>query len=339
MNLNDILRPASRHLAVAFVLCMLVSARAAAQGADGSVRLVNVMGASTGACIEIDGVDRCAGPDSATAHVTGVATGEMVAAFSIAGGPTPVETNATLGVAGDSLTSLVVMGPFTGAGPRVLQLFTPVDTVLPESVSMLRIVHAAHASDIGRLDVVFRSFDGSRIRRDTLAYARVNDYLPVPPGPINVFGYYSDRADTRLILDELGAIPPGVYATALITGTMADGSIGVHLLIDSDTSAQALVRFTDQSTLGAPFADAPRVSLAPSPATDRARISLTLEQGDHVRAEVIDLMGRIMATCEESMSAGDRMMTIDVATLSAGAYVVRLSGTRGTYGCLPLLVQ
>ena len=72
------------------------------------------------------------------------------------------------------------------------------------------------------------------------------------------------------------------------------------------------------------------VSVAPSPARDRVRISFALPATGRVRIVLYDLAGREVATLvDRIVSAGRHGVTRDVSGLASGVYFVRAVDTEG----------
>ena len=62
----------------------------------------------------------------------------------------------------------------------------------------------------------------------------------------------------------------------------------------------------------------------PSPASTTATIGFTLPTGEDARVEVLDLLGRRVATLGDGFrAAGAHTVTLDAAALPSGGYVVR----------------
>ena len=63
----------------------------------------------------------------------------------------------------------------------------------------------------------------------------------------------------------------------------------------------------------------------PNPSAGRTQVVLSLDRGMTVRAQVVDLTGRVVATLAEgSLSAGDTTLELDATRMAAGVYVLRV---------------
>lgn len=70
---------------------------------------------------------------------------------------------------------------------------------------------------------------------------------------------------------------------------------------------------------------ADRLTLSPNPAARTSTISVHLGVASEVRVAVYDALGReVLASPARTLSAGDQRVALDVSTLPAGAYVVRV---------------
>jgi hypothetical protein len=71
--------------------------------------------------------------------------------------------------------------------------------------------------------------------------------------------------------------------------------------------------------------DALALEIAPVPASERVTLTLTLPSTSEVTIELVDAEGaRARAPTNDSLSAGPHRITLDVATLSPGAYRCRV---------------
>jgi hypothetical protein len=316
----------------ALLLCgpSLVRAQTAGRAGAGAARLVDVTLGSASACATIEGSERCAELFGATDRIEASAADTTTLAIVVHGAGGDTTVGAPYAIEADSMTTVLVMGERPRYAARVITLRAPLRAPLADTVSMVRIVHAVPDADVGRLDVVFRMVDAARIPLLRFAYGSVTDYVPVVPGAFNVYGYYSDRASTEMVLDEGGEMPRGAYVTAVITGRKSDGTLGVHLLIDSDSAGGPLERLDDRSTLGVPPKEAAHVlAVAPNPSDGAFVLEVPIALGDHVTAAVVDALGRLVRRIAWDAITSERTMRIDLAGAPAGSYRVRIAGERG----------
>ena len=91
-------------------------------------------------------------------------------------------------------------------------------------------------------------------------------------------------------------------------------------LVVSSSPAAAPARLAaataDQVTVSAPF---------PNPATTRATLRLGVPHDTRVTARVYDVLGRVVVTVPEQSLTGEATLALDLAGLSAGTYLVRVT--------------
>ena len=64
----------------------------------------------------------------------------------------------------------------------------------------------------------------------------------------------------------------------------------------------------------------------PNPASGRASLSLTLDRPQHVRATLVDALGRTVAVLHDGEAAGVVSLAVEASGLAPGVYVVRVVG-------------
>ena len=137
----------------------------------------------------------------------------------------------------------------------------------------------------------------------------------VVPAQISVFGpatWYDFFGDTATTL------PAGTQTITLQPGEF-------HVWTDTDVpSPEPGIITPDEEGV----ADASGLALAayPNPATRAATVRFTLDAGQDVRLEALDVLGRRVALLVEGpQSAGPHSIALDTSALPAGVYVLRLS--------------
>lgn len=123
---------------------------------------------------------------------------------------------------------------------------------------------------------------------------------------VRVEGFHSGQA-----LD--GALVQLYFAGAPVDQFVTDAN-GVVDFTVSGVSAETLP--TADFRVGAPW---------PNPAADRAHVPVTLDRGGPIEAELLDVLGRRLARLGELRSAGTHELTVDMAGLARGLYLVRLT--------------
>jgi hypothetical protein len=81
-------------------------------------------------------------------------------------------------------------------------------------------------------------------------------------------------------------------------------------------------------TIGVDEHDAPRISLAPNPASDDALITGVAALGAEVSVSIQEASGRAVRTLT-SVSSAINTLRLDLSTLSAGSYLITVSGPNG----------
>ena len=68
----------------------------------------------------------------------------------------------------------------------------------------------------------------------------------------------------------------------------------------------------------------------PNPASGRAGMTLALDRPQHVRATLVDALGRTVAVLHDGEAAGVLALSVDAGRLAPGVYVVRVAGATAT---------
>jgi len=67
------------------------------------------------------------------------------------------------------------------------------------------------------------------------------------------------------------------------------------------------------------------LAVVPNPANDRAQLHFDLIDADHTRIDLLDVLGRTIATLHDGqLAAGQQRFTLPVGELRGGIYFVRL---------------
>lgn len=75
------------------------------------------------------------------------------------------------------------------------------------------------------------------------------------------------------------------------------------------------------------------ISLFPNPANDQLNVEIDMTTPDPIRIEVLDLQGKTIQTLYQGQaSLGTSFIAMNTSALSNGFYLVKISGTKGTYG-------
>ncbi|MBK8196305.1 MAG: T9SS type A sorting domain-containing protein [Lewinellaceae bacterium] len=67
-----------------------------------------------------------------------------------------------------------------------------------------------------------------------------------------------------------------------------------------------------------------RVSLAPNPATDAARLSVNVPASMEAQVSIVNMLGQTVQRRNVRLTEGDNTIGLDMQQLAPGTYVVRL---------------
>ena len=121
------------------------------------------------------------------------------------------------------------------------------------------------------------------------------------------------------------------------TATLTDGDTGETVDLrtagglsftasETDWAARFTVRVAPRSTAGAETPALARLGAAvPNPAADAARVALTVDRPQHVRAELFDALGRSVGVVLDAVVDAPRDLVVDTRALAPGVYVLRVS--------------
>ena len=133
-------------------------------------------------------------------------------------------------------------------------------------------------------------------------------------------------------------LPDGAAATLRdeVTGRTVDLTAATDYAFTVDAAQDWADRFTLVVTPdgavategGAPAAFA--LSAArPNPASGQTALTLTVDRPQHVRASLVDALGRTVAVLHDGEAVGTLTLAVDAGRLAAGVYVVRVEGADG----------
>jgi len=246
--------------------------------------------------------------------------------------------DSSLEIRGDTLTTVFAVGTVADLtlGAVVLETIRA-DTPAP-GTSHVRLLQAC--PDCGPLDIGITPGSGPTQGINAIVFRQSTEYLQIPPGPINVKIYADGGTDP--ILDVSGTLPSDEVVTAIVTGTVAGGSLGVNLLVDSqDGEQRPMILLTRSTTSVWTDPTSPNaLSVVPNPAPLSTTISYMLPRTTSIRIEVFDLLGRVVAVAEPGpQHEGPHGVVISTAGIPSGRYVVALHAADGTpIGHAPLTI-
>ena len=156
--------------------------------------------------------------------------------------------------------------------------------------------------------------------------------LPAATGAM-ALAFTATHAGTYTITAEATDLPATATLRDLVTGDVATLTDGYTFTSDATDWTDRFVVSFGRTTAGEEVATARSLSAPrPNPAMNRAAMTLRLPAAEHVRATVVDALGRSVATLydAEAPAGADIALDIDTARLAPGVYVVRVQGTTFT---------
>ena len=141
-----------------------------------------------------------------------------------------------------------------------------------------------------------------------------------------------DGATYRLTWPTTEALPAEWALTLLDGDTGATVDLGTAAHYDFTASAgewteRFTVRVADRAVAGESAPAVARLSAPrPNPATAEARLSLTVDRTQAVRADLYDALGRRVAAVFAGTVEGERDLAVDTRGLAPGLYVLRVVG-------------
>ncbi len=240
---------------------------------------------------------------------------------------TPLESD-SVDLAADTLGTAFALGSQSIDSLFLLILPTDLNASIPAGQTMFRLLDAA--PDTGAVDVHVTYSDGSDIVYRGMHFTAFEQYAMVPAGATSV--EITPAGGTAPILTVAGTVPPDAAVTMILTGQMADHSLGVNLLVESDTMAQepmllfgAVQSVTTTSTLES------GLTVAPNPATTTVRFRFTTSVAGDVAIDLYDVTGRRVASVPAgTQPAGTHEVSVPTSMLASGTYsaVLTRSGRR-----------
>ncbi len=289
---------------------------------------VQVYNPSGGAFVLLSGATRLAVWQGAFAELVPTAAGQpMTVTYAYAstdtGAPPPFYGR---GTAGDPSVRFALTGTLT-AGVAVT-----------DSAAVVRLVAGAEAGwdpfDLSKLTPLAAGYAtlAPVIDRDGTPYRLAIDSRPFAAQRVSLALRTTAAGTFRLswTVD----LPDGWTATLsdTQTGSVTDLASASEVPVTTtgavDDERFVLVLTPSRATAGA---EAPALALglsapAPNPATGRSGLVLTLPTAEHVRAVVVDALGREVATLYDAEAQGTVRLSVDAARLAPGVYTVRAAG-------------
>jgi len=230
-------------------------------------------------------------------------------------------------VGADTLTTAILVGT-QATGYSVVSLSTPMLDQVSEARSRLRVFHAANSS--GAFDLLLKLSDGSSQQFPGVPFKGSTDYQELPYGPVVAELYRS--GEQVPFARKRGYLPVDSQVTLMILGASED-SVGIALLVDTDSNYQAVKFWPDAGTTGVTSEHAVTreskglsVMVYPNPTHDKVRVSFRLAQGSAVQVELCTLNGSVVTLLpKQAYAAGEHELLLPTETLPAATYLLRLS--------------
>jgi hypothetical protein len=130
--------------------------------------------------------------------------------------------------------------------------------------------------------------------------------------------------------------PDGTYVDSIGPDADGDGNADPiydpYILVDNTATPPTVTAVDGTGEIDVAIEGGPALASGvalsaprPNPSAGQTSIVLSLGRGMTVRAQVVDLMGRVVATLAEgALSAGDTTLELDASTMAAGVYVLRV---------------
>jgi hypothetical protein len=288
--------------------------------ARGRFRTVNVMQGGADLCAHFSGNDSLCLPYRTASHHYVDYAGLMAEKIEVeweGGGRGNIQPTA---LRPDTLTTLFALGR-AGTHITIAQfLETPLNQPVSSGRAMLRVLNAAYGSDVDSI----RLYNGIELLFSAHPlFSEVTSYRSVPSGMINVPIYRGTG-----VREVQGLVPEGHYATLIIRGS--DDSIGIDLLIDSDSADQIpLIHFNQIASVASTGTITSELTLTPNPANELVTVILPLQREESVEIEIHDSRGTMVRRQEALGVPGTQGITISTSQLPAGMYEVVVRNGKG----------
>ena len=195
-----------------------------------------------------------------------------------------------------------------------------------QGTTALRFFHAS--PDAGPLDVTVQASDNSTTPFSNLTYKAGTGYLTLPSGEATVTVRTTAATGNVLRLIAEGELSDGEPVTAIVSGTVADNSLSIHLLRDADGAAQKPMVLLERTSVSV---DEPATgggvvtALLPNPVSAETRLRYELSERADVGIDIYNAGGERVFSVEEGFrEAGRHESILSVSGLPSGFYTVLL---------------
>jgi len=228
----------------------------------------------------------------------------------------------------DSLTTLVITMP-EGASqiPVPVVLRRTLDRMPTPGHTSLQVVHVS--PDLGAIDVDIVQHDTVRSTMPGLQFGAHQGYVEIPSGSWTL-RLHAPGGEYRFV----GGVLADASVTAIVDGSVADSSLGVDLLVETNLLEQepmiALARVPTSEVRWSHSHRIAPTTILPNPTTGMARLAFSLDRARPIALIVYGTMGT--RVCEPVMLPGQEginMVPIDLTHLAAGAYRIVVEDPAG----------
>lgn len=117
-----------------------------------------------------------------------------------------------------------------------------------------------------------------------------------------------------------GGTSHGIYF--MEDNQFADDSLGIRMAVDS--------ALADANGIDVLLIEPFPTTLYPNPAVGNVELNFLASGNETITIEIMNVNGQAVQSVQKNASFGPNTFTLDVSTLAAGAYVVRINSSRGS---------
>ena len=146
---------------------------------------------------------------------------------------------------------------------------------------------------------------------------RMGESATLSAGGASVY-FWSNGRDDAWVAGNSVTVSPITTTTYTVVGFSDDECPGI---------ASVTVEVTDgPSSVETPSVASTALSIAPNPAIGEITLEMTLARRSSLEISICDMSGRVVTTLTDEADAGRYSRRLDVSSLSAGVYAVRVAG-------------
>jgi hypothetical protein len=297
---------------------------------NGGIRILNVVSSSAADSVTAY-IDHLDGENSLVVHsmesgpIAEIPTTSFALDFALDGGGVAQSALSRLLLpASDTLTSIVVMKGTGGNRLMTVDLISTAADIPPAGNVSLRFMNAS--PDVGAVNVHLKLADGSTgDLSGPIGYGQASSFQTYPTGSVQATITRSGGSSSAVVEGNLDR----PLVTAILTGMQSNGTLAVHLYDEtSDPGENPMPTMTASAAVSEMVeAQATPLSLAPNPATSVLSVRCGSMPGGML--VVSDLLGREVKRLDLGEGGVSGRLSLDVADLAPGSYLLRLVGADG----------